>query len=89
MECVAWAAKQARRAEEEQDTSENSDEDEVDQDMENDDGSLPEAEKEVLRKMVLVDVLGHQFQETGNEEVLGRAAVKNTLARTRLRALPR
>ena len=71
MECVAWAAKQARRAEEEEDTSENSDEDEVDQDMENDDGTLPEADKEALRKMVLVDVLGHHSQETGDEEVLG------------------
>ena len=70
MECVAWAAKQARRAEEEEDTSENSDEDELDQDMEND-GTLPEAEKEALRKMVLVDVLGHHSQETGGEEVLG------------------
>jgi len=36
MECVAWAAKNARRAEEEEDTSENSDEEEVDQEMEND-----------------------------------------------------
>ena len=71
MECVAWAAKQARRAEEEEDTSENSDEDEVDHDMENDDGTLPEAEKEALRKMVFVDVLGHHSQETGDEEVLG------------------
>ena len=47
-ECVAWAAKHARQAEEEEDTSENSDEQEVDQDMENDDGILPEAEKEAL-----------------------------------------
>ena len=71
MECVAWAAKHARRAEEEEDTSENSDEQEVDQDMENDDGILPEAEKEALRKMVLVDVLADPSQETGDEEVLG------------------
>ena len=39
--------------------------------MENDDGTLPEAEKEALRKMVLVDVLDHQSQETGDEKVLG------------------
>ena len=41
------------------------------QDMENDDGTLPEAEKEALREMVLVDVLGYHSQETGDEEVLG------------------
>ena len=35
------------------------------------DGTLPEAEKEALRKMVLVDVLGDHSQETGDEEVLG------------------
>jgi len=39
MECVVWAAKNACQAEEEEDTSETSDEEEVDQDMENDDGT--------------------------------------------------
>ena len=72
MECIAWAAKNARRAEEEEDTSENSDEGEVDQEMENDDGTLPEGEKEALRKMVLVDVLADPSKETGDEDVLGR-----------------
>ena len=43
--------------EEEEDTSENSDEEEVDEEVENDDGTLPEVEKDALRKMVLVDVL--------------------------------
>ena len=71
MECVAWAAKNARRAEEEEESSENSDEEEVDQDMENDDGTPPEAEKEVPRKMVFVDVLAHHSEETGEEDVLG------------------
>lgn len=71
MECVAWAAKNARRVEEEEDSSENSDEEEVDQDLENDDVTLPETEKEALRKMVLVDVLADHSQETGNEEALG------------------
>ena len=71
MECVAWAAKNARQAEEEEDTSENSDEEEVHQEVENDDGTLPESENQALRKMVLVDVLADPFQETGNEEVLG------------------
>ena len=71
MECVAWAAKNARRAEEKEDSSENSDEEEVDQDMENDDGTLPEAEKEALRKMVFVDVLADHSEETGEEDVLG------------------
>jgi len=47
------------------------DEEEVDQEMENDDGTLAEAEKEALRKMVLIDVLGDPSQETGDEEVLG------------------
>lgn len=70
MECVVWAAKNARRAEDEDDTSENSDEDEVDQEMENDDGILPETEKEALRKMVLVNVLADPSRETGDEEVL-------------------
>ena len=71
MECVAWAAKNARRTEEEEDSSETSDEEEVDQDLENDDGTLPETEKEALRKMVLVDVLADHSQETGDEEALG------------------
>jgi len=71
MECVAWAAKNARRAEEEEDTSENSDEEEVDQEMENDDGTLPDAEKEALRKMVVVDILRDPSQENEDEEVLG------------------
>ena len=70
MECVVWAAKNARRAEDEDDTSENSDEDEVDQEMENDDGILPETEKEALRRMVLVDVLADPSRKTGDEEVL-------------------
>ena len=70
MECEAWAAKHARRADEEVDISENLDE-EVDQEMENEDGILPEAEKEALRKMVLVNVLANPSQETGDEEVLG------------------
>ena len=33
MECVAWAAKNARRAQEEEDTSDNSDEEEMDGEM--------------------------------------------------------
>ena len=90
MECVAWAAKNARRAEEEEDSSENSDEEEGDQDLENDDGTLPETEKEALRKMVLVDVLADHSQETGDEDALGseQGSVRTTMARTRLRALP-
>ena len=71
MDCVAQAAKNARRTEEEEDSSQNSDEEEVDRDIENDDGTLPEAEKEALRKMVLVDVLADHSQETGDFEVLG------------------
>ena len=71
MAYIAWAAKNARRAEEKDDTSENSDEEEVNQEMENDDGTLPGAEKEALRKMVLVEVLGDPSQETGDEDVLG------------------
>ena len=39
--------------------------------MENDDATLPDAAKEAVRKMVLVDVLGDHSQETGDEEVLG------------------
>lgn len=90
MECVVWAAKNARRAEEEEDTSENSDEEEVDQEMENDDGTLPEAEKEALRKMVLVDVLGTPLRKLGTRRSseVSTAAVKNSMARTRLQALP-
>ena len=71
MECVAWAAKNAPRAQEEEDTSENSDEEEIDEGMENDDGTLPEAEKDALRKMALVDLLTDPSQETGKEEVVG------------------
>ena len=44
MECVVWAAKNAHPAEDQDNTSENSDEEEVDQEMENDDGTLPEIE---------------------------------------------
>ena len=72
MECVAWEAEQARRAEGEEHTSENSDEEEVYRDMENDDATLPDAAKEAVRKMVLVDVLGDHSQETGDEEALPR-----------------
>ena len=71
MECVAWAAKNARRAQEEEDTSENSDEEEIDEGMENNDGTLPEAEKDALRKMALVDLLTDPSQETGKEDVVG------------------
>lgn len=70
MECIVWAAANARRAEDEEDISENSDEEDVDLEMENDDGTLPETEREALRRMVLTDVSADPSQESGNDEVL-------------------
>ena len=43
----------------------------MDGEMENDDGTLPEAENDALRKMVLLDLFADPSQETGNEEVVG------------------
>ena len=38
--------------------------------MENDDGTLPETEKDALQRMVLMDILANSSQETGDEKVL-------------------
>ena len=76
---MSWAAKNARQ-EKEEDSSENSDEEEVNKHMEKDDGTLPETETEALRKMVLIDVLANYSQETVEEFwQVSKAVVKTTL----------
>ncbi len=64
MECVVWAAENARSFEDEDDSSASSDEED---DMENEDGTLPQTEREALRKMVLADVVIDPTQDSGDE----------------------
>lgn len=66
MECVVWAAENARRSEEEDDSSDTSDEEDGSEN-DNDDGTLPQTEKEALRKMVLGDVVIDPSQDSGDE----------------------
>ena len=53
MECIAWAASKARVVGYE----ESSDDEEGEQELQNDDGILPESEKEILRTLPLGDLL--------------------------------
>ena len=54
MECIAWAASKARVVSDEE---ESSDDEEGEQESQNNDGILPESEKEILRTLPLGDLL--------------------------------
>ena len=66
MECVVWAAENARRSEED-DSSDTSHDEEDGSENDNDDGTLPQTEREALRKMVLGDVVIDPSQDSGDE----------------------
>ena len=66
VECIAWAASKARVASDEE---ESSDDEEGERESQNDDGILPESEKEVLRTLPLGDLLTEQrSREESSEE---------------------
>ena len=66
MECIAWAASKARVVSDEE---ESSDDEEGEQESQNDDGILPESEKEILRTPPLGDLLAEpRSREESSEE---------------------
>jgi len=66
MECIAWAVSKARVVSDEE---ESSDDEEGEQESQNDDGILPESEKEILRTLPLGDLLTEpRSREESSEE---------------------
>ena len=61
VECIAWAASKGRVASDEESSSEDTDEETVDN-SQHDDGTLPESEKEVLKTLQLNDHLTESFE---------------------------
>ena len=67
MECVVWAATKAHRAEDEVESSDTSDE-EGEQEDQTVDGTIPDAEKEILRSLALDKLLHSSSHETPDNQ---------------------
>ena len=68
MECIAWAASKARVSSDDEQESSDEDVGEVERDKQNDDGTLLESEKEVLRTVNLADLLVNQRERPEGEQ---------------------
>ena len=68
MECIVWAASKARVGSDDEQESSDDDVGEVERDTQNDDGTLLESEKEVLRTVNLADLLVDQRERPEGEQ---------------------
>ncbi|KAJ7382524.1 hypothetical protein OS493_034415 [Desmophyllum pertusum] len=89
MECIAWAASKARVSSDDEESSDETDEEE--RATQNDDGTLPESEKELLRTLQMGDLLEEPpaaddtAEEVNNDQDSGDSNETITTLRTALR----
>jgi len=68
MECIVWAASKARVGSDNEQESSDDDVGEVERDTQNDNGTLLESKKEVLRTVNLADLLVDQLERPEGEQ---------------------